>query len=521
MRLIPLQNWVQGEPDEPARRLETIAMAPEENRGRGTGTLDPIELRYLEWNPEGSPLSIHMSNAAADGIASDAAGSKEKEVGGLLLGHVEAGERPAVWIDQYQPISCAHAPGAEFVLDSTETAALEAAAGGILAAGQHVVVGLYRSHLTLGFSLRDADLELVRRYFGDPSDLILLVKTAADGKIKGLFHTWDGHNGVHPMGAAVTLRKAAEPAAVERPRRLVPDFTPTPVEPAPSVLGLTGPPPAHPFDTTTEDVHRGHLKRWVPLIGALGVVCGVGWFFVQQQGWHPTPNTAAVTPAAAEVARPIGLFVDTSAGNTWRISWNPNATALHDARNVRLFVRERSGQSSDDSAGGDPSPVDLSARDLAAGSYEYRPAGDDVTFRLEVTEQSGRLSAESFRIVKTAAPVAPLAAAAPPPAPAPRPEPPVTRLRLVQPRATYKAPAVVAAGIRSRIKGVVPVDVRVEIDTRGRVVSATLLTKVRSDIDKYLSSRAVQASRQWRFEPAREDGRAVAGSQILHFVFER
>src|SRR5579871_5468487 len=98
-------------------------MAAAENHSSGTGTLDPVEPGYLEWNPAGSPVSIHMSAAAADGIAADTAGSKDKEVGGLLLGRVEAGERPAVWIERYQSISCAHRAGAEFILDGTETAA--------------------------------------------------------------------------------------------------------------------------------------------------------------------------------------------------------------------------------------------------------------------------------------------------------------------------------------------------------------------------------------------------------------
>ena len=199
----------------------------------------------------------------------------------------------------------------------------------------------------LGFSLRDADLELVRRYFGDASDLILLVKSESDGKVSGLFHTWDGHNGVRSVDAAVTLRKAVAPELpAERPRRLVPDFTPTPVEPSPSVLfGLSDPLRPRSGDATTEQVSHGHLRRWLPLIAALGVVSGVVWFFVQQ-GRHTTPNSAPVAPAA-EVARPIGLYVDASGGKTWQISWNPNATALRNARNVRLFVRERSEQSSD------------------------------------------------------------------------------------------------------------------------------------------------------------------------------
>ena len=127
-----------------------------ENHNSGTGTLDPVELAYLEWKPEKSPVSVHMSTVVAEGIAADAAQSNENEIGGLLLGHVESGERPAVWIDRYQSISCAHSSGAEFVLDSAETAALEAAAGSILSAGQHAVVGLYRSQMGPGFGLRDA-----------------------------------------------------------------------------------------------------------------------------------------------------------------------------------------------------------------------------------------------------------------------------------------------------------------------------------------------------------------------------
>jgi hypothetical protein len=256
-------------------------------------------------------------------------------------------------------------------------------------------------------------------------------------------------------------------------------------------------------------VNPGLLKKWLPLLAALGIVGGVLWFFVQQ-AWHTPANPSPVP--TTEITRPIGLYVDTQAGQTWRVSWNPNATALHNARNVRLFVRERSAQSSDDLASGDQNPIDLSARDLAAGSYQYHPVGSDVTFRLEVTEQSGRVSAESFRIVKAQAAA---------PAPAPRLEPVPNTARMAQPRATYKAPAVVAAGVRSRIKGVVPIDVRVEIDTHGRVTAATPIAKAHSGIDSYLSSRAVQAAKQWRFEPARQDGKAVEGSQILHFVFEK
>jgi len=93
--------------------------------------------------------------------------------------------------------------------------------------------------------------------------------------------------------------------------------------------------------------------------------------------------------------------------------------------------------------------------------------------------------------------------------------------RLVQPKPTYRAPPVVAAGIRPRIKGTVPIDVRVRIDEHGRVSSATPITKMHDGLEEYLGSRAVQAAKQWRFEAARENGKPVQGTQTIHFVFTK
>jgi len=65
------------------------------------------------------------------------------------------------------------------------------------------------------------------------------------------------------------------------------------------------------------------------------------------------------------------------------------------------------------------------------------------------------------------------------------------------------------------------VDVRVRIDAQGRVVSASPLTKGHSGLETYLAARAVTAAKQWHFEPAREDGKPVVGTEIIHFNFEK
>lgn len=91
----------------------------------------------------------------------------------------------------------------------------------------------------------------------------------------------------------------------------------------------------------------------------------------------------------------------------------------------------------------------------------------------------------------------------------------------MQPKPIYRAPPLVAAGIRPRIKGTIPIDVKVRIDDKGRVVSASPITKLNTGLEEYLAARAVQAAREWKFEPARENGKAVAGTQTIHFVFTK
>lgn len=318
-----------------------------------------------------------------------------------------------------------------------------------------------------------------------------------------------------PSGRRVRAAAAGRPREI--PRRLVPDFNALPVEPAPSVFGLGNPMP-EPWqgapDSAEEHGVAVWMKKWLPLLAALLVAGGILWLALQRT--KPGAGSTTPTQTVETPPRPLGLYVDT-AGPVWRVLWNPSATALHQARSVQLFVRE----------GDDQNRIDLSARDLASGSYQYKPVGNDVTFRLEVVDRAGLVSAESFRLMRLTQPPA-----AVPPAVAPAPEPPPVQsnaekapakkdARNAQPRAIYRAPPVVAAGIRPRIKGTIAIDVRVRIDSRGHVISAAPVKRQRNGLEEYLAGRAVQAARLWRFEPARENGKAVPGSQTLHFVFEK
>lgn len=483
---------------------------------QSSGEIEPPVEDYFEWNPEGSPFSIQMHVDVIDGIARDVTedfrGAAEGgvEVGGLLLGRVESEDQTCVRIERWQRLPCGHRFGPKFILDREDQAALVAAAEQILKTGDLSVVGLYRSHTRPGLQLEMADFELIAQYFNDPSDIMLLVKPASKIEISARFFKRAPEGGTEPVGPVFPLRGRAENAAgdkesapivdlkpdsPETPRRLIPDFVPSAVEPSRT-------PRSEPaFLAAPSSTGKGE-RNWWPLLAAIFLVAGGAWFFLQPK-LHLNSGSEPIIAAPAD--RPLGLYVD-PAGQTWRVSWNPNATALRVARTVQLFVRE----------GEDQNRLDLSPGDLASGMYQYHPTGNDVTFRLEVTENSGHVSAESFRLTRAAAPVSAPAAAPQ----VPKPSPPAVTTGLTEPRAIHRVPPVVPVSIKPRISGAIPIDVRVHIDTNGHVTSAAPVVKQPSGLHAYLAGRAVEAARLWRFEPARANGKPVPGSETIHFVFE-
>jgi hypothetical protein len=579
-----------------------------------SGTADPIEAEYFTQQTADDSAVVHMHLDAVDGIARDVVEGvrvlprRGVEVGGLLLGHVESGERPTIWIDRYQRLECQHRFGPQFALDDDDLARLEKAAEGIYDSGDLHVVGFYRSHTHSGFQLEEYDFELIGRYFSDSADLILLIKPESMVDIRAQFFARDGSGEVRAAGAIFPFRgrvvgslagdspadpaddpertaktnglagrqsngqitaaanadpptpgevaegplidpasidpasitpastaavnepgpKIADPKAVpdasvprETFRRLVPDFAPLEEQRrqarafmSENLAAQARPTPALPKDEPRPSSGGALLRQWWPLLAAILLVVGAVWLLLPRTARRETPavrvapETASTEPGTP--VRPLGLYVDPS-GQTWRISWNPGATAFRGARSVELFVRD----------GEDQNRIPLTQQDLQTGTYQYAAKGQDVTFRLEVTDTGGHLSAESFRLLKVAPaaePEKPVEAVERSSADAPQP---VSSRNSARPRATHKVPPVVPAGIRPRIRAPIPIDIRVRVDSHGRVTEATPVSKQHTGLETYLVGRAVSAARQWRFEPAREGGKAVPGTETIHFVFER
>ncbi len=489
-----------------------------------TGTADSVDADYLNWESNDCRFMIHMHLDAIDGLARDLMEGMPAEVGGVLLGQVGRGERPVVWIERYQRVDIDRSQGPEFVLNAEGHAAFEKAARSVSENGELTVVGYYRAHLRPGFQLEDPDRELIARYFTDPEDLVLLLrpeKNQADILAQFIAQEAGIQGGFQVLGPAFPFRgRAAGSAEADDPaertgrtvpepvspqvafppatahRRLVPDFQPAPESPRPArEFFMEAKPSATLLPEPWESGHRFRFPgNWWPVLAALLVVGVGGTVMMQQASRHETTE-----------ARPLGLYVDPS-GQSWRVSWNTSA-ALPGSR-VKLFVRD-----------GDQNQIDLQPQDVQSGTYLYTAKGRDVTFRLEVVDNSGHLSAESFRLVEPA----PVPAAAVPSVTLA--EKPVVAAKadndFTAPKASHRVPPVVPASVRPRIHGSIPLDVRVNIVAHGRVISAVPVAKPHSGVESLLATRAVYAAKQWRFDPAREDGKPVAGTEIIHFVFDK
>ena len=138
-------------------------------------------LAYL-WHAPGNRLSVSVGLAMVgrlQPLITDVCQSlswRALEVGGLLLGRKH--RRPGatlVEIHDFEPIRCEHAFGASYLLSPSDRAALEQRIRWHKAHGRFEVVGLYRSHTRHDFAATAEDVHLISAHFSEPWNVFLLI----------------------------------------------------------------------------------------------------------------------------------------------------------------------------------------------------------------------------------------------------------------------------------------------------------------------------------------------------------
>ncbi len=346
---------------------------------------------FYEWRIPGQMFSIHLSYDLIDRLQTDvmkgfwAVPKRGAEVGGLLLGRVVASSsltngETTLFIEDYEAVACEHRRGPSYVLSESDRKRLERALrrGG----REKPVVGYYRSHTRPGLYLDEDDMAVVRSYFSNPTDVVLLIRPSASRSSVAGFFFWEEedirrHSTYREFAfsreelqkpllpepraesaSAPAVTEAAEPA---RTAALVAMRSP---EAAPRV-------PAAGWSWT----------RWKPLPYAAALLVGLGLMEYQILG--------LVRSRSGERSgeRPAALRVERN-GDYLQVSWDRESARVSAARSGVLTITD----------GRYTRQLELDAAHLRNGSIAYAPSGNDVSFKLEL-HSAGKNFTESVRVV--------------------------------------------------------------------------------------------------------------------------
>ena len=100
----------------------------------------------------------------------------------------------------------------------------------------------------------------------------------------------------------------------------------------------------------------------------------------------------------------------------------------------------------------------------------------------------------------------------------PRPKPATGITRDPAPLASNEAPRYPSQALRSGVEG--SVSVRIEVDANG-VPTDVKVVERSGERSRELDRAVIDTARRWRFEPAMENGKPVAGAVVLPVEFKR
>jgi hypothetical protein len=259
---------------------------------------DPVPAAFFVWEPAGKRIAVHLNGEFVDVInymvmrGFGALPKRGAEVGGLLLGTVEKGERTVVRIEEFIGIPCSHLHGPSYILSEEDLPALDRKLAAYAAdSGARLrVVGYFRSHTREPLQLVEADMALLNSRFPDEDAICLLVKPFTTRPSEAVFLAREnGKFDCEPQYETFVFRRkemhllpptnrervsTAEPQRpaapeVEETRAKLPAMA----ESSPSVLPTTGPVLADEPELDVVRMGRPRLRR-VPRPETGG---GQGW----------------------------------------------------------------------------------------------------------------------------------------------------------------------------------------------------------------------------------------------------
>jgi hypothetical protein len=322
------------------------------------------------------------------------------EIGGVLLGH--KGRAPTtVEIHDCIRIPCEYQSDGLYTLNVSELERLRQVDSGLEERAVHglSVVGYFRTQSKDVLRLRDAEIELVRKRFPDPSSVVLLIETSREQNEAGFFF-WNRNTLIpfslmnFPVDAAL-LRRWATRHLIEPSALASEEVEEAPPEPEIAAkrghrdsLSLRTRLAAGAVVRTLAGLSTFLLRaRWVPsrsllaTVGAVLMLTALGALLLPKHG-RPTSKRSV----AAQAGFPFQLSVQAE-GDGVDVRWDPQSTPLADAHEGRLVITAPQKR---------PQVVTLDPDQLASGHIYYRSSASGLNFRLEIVDSSGKVDKESI-----------------------------------------------------------------------------------------------------------------------------
>ncbi len=224
-----------------------------------------------------------------------------------------------------------------------------------------------------------------------------------------------------------------------------------------------------------------------------------GWAYIRAHYLALARNSQSVLGSIPK-GRALRIRVESS-GNAVLVNWDRNTTLARSAKHGILRIDD----------GPVHRDVNLEPSDIENSSIVYRPGSNDARFRLELRDDHGSAVSNTVRVLDGSMSVLNPdidANAGPETLPSPAYVPPQALKRVSPNTKSFEL---------GHVRDGTEVDVQVRIDEYGRVIEAHVKSGT-NDSDS-LRSAALEAAKQWIFEPAKSYGKNIPSDHTVAFQF--
>jgi TonB family protein len=476
---------------------------------------------YYQWAEPDSDITACLNLETIDRLQAEVLrgllrfSTDRNEVGGILLGRTTFEEdRRLTFVEDFEVFPRERRGGPAYALSGDDEIRLETSLKRYTGGPALSAVGYFRSHNRDGLFLSADDLRVIERHFRDPHSVFLLIKTLPSGACTAGFFFWKGgriqseftDSEVPLMPVSFALPDAAA------------EVSPAPI--------------AEPAPTPRRDLRR--LARPIAVTAvAAAVTLAVVRYEEARPANHPVSREERSIPAAqpAIQARPVAVrdsrpIAEPAPAAASRRHEPPEASPRREETepNTPAVVDQTPLPAPPVTVATSTPPPSNPAALTAERPAEIAPVSPPVT----------TVPAPPPSPVPSASAPVPEKVVALPVTPPPAPPPPVSAASssstipavsaptntYVGPRVIHQATPAVPRGVAPMMTSDVEVDVAVTIDDKGRVTGARVAS-TRGSAAALLTIEALKAAQLFRFQPARDHDRNVAGSTILTFRFAK